>query len=65
MLVNDNIDSSPSITPTLESELLERIKNEFPELEIHIINNDQQLMMPRYVFVRYGQTDLVTIYRSY
>lgn len=65
MLVNDKIENSTSISPKLESELLEMIRNEFPELEIRIVNNDPQLMMPRYVFVRYGQTDLVTIYRSY
>lgn len=63
MLVNDKIDNSTSISPKLETELLDMIRNEFPELEIRIINNDQRLLIPRYVFVRYGQTDFLTIYR--
>lgn len=63
MFIKDKIESSPSITPKLESELLEMIRNEFPELEIRIINNDQRLLIPRYVFVSYGQTDFLTIYR--
>ena len=63
MLVKDKIDNSTSISPELETELLEMIRNEFPELEIRIINNDQRLLIPRYVFVRYEQNDFLTIYR--
>lgn len=63
MLVNDKIDNTTSISPKLETELLDMIRNEFPELEIRIINNDQRLLIPRYVFVRYEKTDFLTIYR--
>lgn len=62
MLISEYINSSPIITPELETELLEMIRNEFPELEIHILNTDPQLMMPRYVLVRYEQTDFLTLY---
>lgn len=65
MLVSDNIESCPSITPEFENQLLDMIRNDFPEMEIKIIDTDPQLMMPRYIFVRYGQTDFITIYRSY
>lgn len=65
MLITEEAEPNLSITKEAEEELLDMIRNEFPEMEIKIIDTDPQLMMPRYIFVRYGQTDLITIYRSY
>lgn len=64
MLVTEHTEPSPSITKEGEEELLDMIRNEFPELSIHIFDTDPQLMMPRYVFVRYKETDLITIFRN-
>lgn len=64
MLVTEQAEPSPSITKEGEEEMLDLIRNEFPELSIHIFDTDPQLMMPRYVFVRYKETDLITIFRN-
>ena len=64
MLITEHAEPSPSITKEGEEELLDLIRNEFPELSIHIFDTDPQLMMPRYIFVRYKETDLITIFRS-
>jgi hypothetical protein len=64
MLVTEEAEPNISITKETEEELLDLIRNEFPELSIHIFDTDPQLMMPRYIFVRYKETDLITIYRN-
>lgn len=64
MLVTEEAVPNLSITKETEEELLDLIRNEFPELSIHIFDTDPQLMMPRYIFVRYKETDLITIFRS-
>lgn len=64
MLVTEEAEPNLSITKETEEELLDLIRNEFPELSIHIFDTDPQLMMPRYIFVRYKETDLITIFRS-
>jgi hypothetical protein len=64
MLITEQAEPNPSITREGEEELLDMIRNEFPELSLTIFDPDPQLMMPRYIFVRYKETDLVTIYRN-
>lgn len=64
MLVTEEAEPNLSITKETEEELLDLIRNEFTELSIHIFDTDPQLMMPRYIFVRYKETDLITIFRS-
>lgn len=64
MLVTEEAVPNLSLTKEAEEELLDLIRNEFPELSIHIFDTDPQLMMPRYIFVRYKETDLITIYRN-
>lgn len=64
MLVTEEAEPNLSITKETEEELLDLIRNEFPELSIHIFDTDPQLMMPRYIFVRYKETDLITIFRN-
>ena len=64
MLVTEQSEPNISITKEAEEELLDMIRTEFPELSIHIFDTDPQLMMPRYIFVRYKETDLITIFRS-
>lgn len=64
MLVTEEAVPNLSLTKEAEEELLDLIRNEFPELSIHIFDTDPHLMMPRYIFVRYKETDLITIYRN-
>lgn len=64
MLVTEEAEPNLSITRETEEELLDLIRNEFPELSINIFDTDPQLMMPRYIFVRYKETDLITIFRN-
>lgn len=64
MLVTEEAEPNLSITKETEEELLDLIRNEFPELSLNIFDPDPQLMMPRYIFVRYKGTDLITIFRN-
>lgn len=62
MLITEEAEPNLSITKEAEEELLDMIRNEFPELSVNIFDTDPKLMMPRYVFVRYKETDLITIF---
>lgn len=52
------------LSEEFETQLLDMIKIEFPELTIFVYSGDIQLMMARSVWVRIDTVDLMTIYGS-
>ena len=50
------------LSEEFETQLLDMIKTEFPDLTIIVYSGDTQLMMTRSVWVRINTVDLMTIY---
>ena len=50
------------LSEEFETQLIDMLKTEFPELTIFVNPGDVQLMMPRSIWVRINHVDLMTIY---